>query len=105
MVGDIKPIAGLVGDQREYAAASKYVLGLDVLPLGRVVNNAKVTDHHAIIPTRAERHPVDKMAATTGASTTSSSGASWPSSIPRRCSRTRAWRRPWPATCSAPAAR
>ena len=40
---------------------SKYVLGLDVLPLGRVVNDAKVTDHHAIIPTRAERHPVDKM--------------------------------------------
>ena len=40
---------------------SKYVLGLDVLPLGRVVNDAKVTDHHAIIPTRAERHPVDKF--------------------------------------------
>jgi DNA topoisomerase-3 len=37
------------------------VLGLDVLPLGRVVNDAKVTDHHAIIPTRAERHPVDKF--------------------------------------------
>ena len=41
--------------------ASEYVLGLDVLPLGRVVNDAKVTDHHAIIPTRAERHPVEKM--------------------------------------------
>jgi DNA topoisomerase-3 len=26
-----------------------------------VVNDAKVTDHHAIVPTRAERHPVDKM--------------------------------------------
>ncbi len=26
-----------------------------------MVNDAKVTDHHAIIPTRAERHPVDKM--------------------------------------------
>jgi DNA topoisomerase III len=37
------------------------VLGLDVLPLGRVINNEKVTDHHAIIPTRAEHHPVDKM--------------------------------------------
>jgi DNA topoisomerase-3 len=61
MIPEIKPIAALVGDQREYAAASKYVLGLDVLPLGRVVNDAKVTDHHAIIPTRAERHPVDKM--------------------------------------------
>ncbi|MFL5830321.1 MAG: DNA topoisomerase 3 [Solirubrobacteraceae bacterium] len=61
MVPEIKPIARLVGDQREYAAAAKYVLGLDVLPLGRVVNDAKVTDHHAIIPTRAEHHPVDKM--------------------------------------------
>ncbi len=61
MIPDIKPIARLVGEQREYAAGSKYVLGLDVLPLGRVVNDAKVTDHHAIIPTRAERHPVDKM--------------------------------------------
>jgi DNA topoisomerase III len=61
MIGDIKPIARLVGGQREYADASKYVLGLDVLPLGRVVNNERVSDHHAIIPTRAERHPVDKM--------------------------------------------
>ncbi len=61
MIGDIKPIAALVGEQPEYAAGSKYVQGLDVLPLGRVVNDAKVTDHHAIIPTRAERHPVDKM--------------------------------------------
>ena len=61
MIPEIKPIAGLVGQQREYADASKYVLGLDVLPLGRVVNNERVTDHHAIIPTRAERHPVDKM--------------------------------------------
>ena len=61
MIPDIKPIADLVGGQREYAAAAKYVTGLDVLPLGRVVNNEKVTDHHAIIPTLAERHPVDKM--------------------------------------------
>jgi DNA topoisomerase-3 len=61
MVPEIKPIAELVGSQKEYAAASKYVVGLDVLPLGRVVNNERVTDHHAIIPTRAESHPVDKM--------------------------------------------
>jgi DNA topoisomerase-3 len=32
-----------------------------MLPLGRVVNNEKVSDHHAIIPTLAESHPVDKM--------------------------------------------
>ena len=31
-----------------------------MLPLGRVVDDAKVADHHAIIPTNAE-HPVDKM--------------------------------------------
>ena len=36
--------------------------GLDVLPLARVVNDEKVTDHHAIIPTRSE-HPVEKMSA------------------------------------------
>ena len=34
-------------------AAAEYVTGLDMLPLGRVVNDAKVTDHHAIIPTNA----------------------------------------------------
>ncbi len=61
MVGEIKPIARLVGERAEYANGAQYVLGLDVLPLARVVNDAKVTDHHAIIPTRAERHPVDKM--------------------------------------------
>jgi DNA topoisomerase-3 len=61
MIPDIKPIAELVGGQKEYAAAAKYVIGLDMLPLSRVVNNEKVTDHHAIIPTLAERHPVDKM--------------------------------------------
>jgi DNA topoisomerase III len=61
MIGEIKPIARLLGEQPEYAQGSKYVLGLDVLPLARVVNDAKVTDHHAIIPTRAEHHPVEKM--------------------------------------------
>jgi DNA topoisomerase III len=61
MIGDIKPIVALVGGQQEYAAAARYVLGLELLPLGRVVDNARVKDHHAIIPTRAERHPVDKM--------------------------------------------
>jgi DNA topoisomerase III len=60
MIPEIKPIAGIVGQQRAYAAAAKYVTGLDMLPLGRVVNNEKVTDHHAIIPTNAP-HPVDKL--------------------------------------------
>jgi DNA topoisomerase-3 len=62
MIPDIKPTAELVGERAEYRQAAQYVLGLDVLPLGRVINDAKVTDHHAIIPTRADHpHPVDKM--------------------------------------------
>ena len=61
MVGEIKPIAALVGaPARVRARPPQYVTGLDVLPLGRVVNDAKVTDHHAIIPTNAE-HRLDKM--------------------------------------------
>jgi len=60
MVGEIKPTAALLGGQAEYRAAAEYVTGLDLLPLGRVVADDKVGDHHAIIPTRAE-HRVDKM--------------------------------------------
>ena len=53
MIGELKPIAAFVGHNREYSKAAAYVTGLDVLPLGRVINDAKVTDHHAIIPTNA----------------------------------------------------
>jgi DNA topoisomerase-3 len=60
MVEEIKPTAELVGGSSEYAKAAAYVVGLDVLPLARVVNDEKVTDHHAIIPTKAE-HMVDRM--------------------------------------------
>ncbi len=60
MIGEIKPIAALVGVHREYAAGARYVTGLDVLPLGRVVNDAKVTDHHAIIPTNSNQR-IDKL--------------------------------------------
>jgi len=60
MVAEIKPTAELVGSHREYAQAARYVTGLDVLPLARVVNDAKVTDHHAIIPTKSE-HAIDRM--------------------------------------------
>ncbi|MGA7705805.1 MAG: DNA topoisomerase 3 [Solirubrobacteraceae bacterium] len=60
MVEEIKPTAELVGGQKEYAKAAAYVTALDVLPLARVVNNEKVTDHHAIIPTKAQ-HDVDRM--------------------------------------------
>ncbi|HWT93041.1 MAG TPA: DNA topoisomerase 3 [Solirubrobacteraceae bacterium] len=60
MVDELKPIAELVGKNREYVKAANYVTGLDVLPLSRVINDEKVTDHHAIIPTKSE-HKVDKM--------------------------------------------
>jgi DNA topoisomerase III len=60
MVAEIKPTAELVGAHAEYRKAAEYVSGLDLLPLGRVVNDAKVTDHHAIIPTKSE-HDLDRM--------------------------------------------
>jgi DNA topoisomerase-3 len=60
VVEEIKPIAELVGHHSEYRKGAEYVTGLDVLPLGRVVNDEKVTDHHAIIPTRSE-HNLEKM--------------------------------------------
>jgi DNA topoisomerase III len=60
MVEEIKPTAELVGGQSDYAKGAAYVTSLDVLPLARVVNDEKVTDHHAIIPTKAE-HAVDRM--------------------------------------------
>jgi DNA topoisomerase-3 len=62
MIPEIKPIAELVGHNGQYRKASEYVRALDKLPLGRVVNDAKVEDHHAIIPTRSE-HDLGKMGA------------------------------------------
>jgi DNA topoisomerase III len=60
MIGEIKPTAELVGRNDRYAKAAAYVTGLDRLPLGRVVNDKRVEDHHAIIPTRGE-HDLSKM--------------------------------------------
>jgi DNA topoisomerase-3 len=60
MVEEIKPIAELVGQHADYRKGAEYVVALDVLPLARVVNDEKVTDHHAIIPTRSE-HNLEKM--------------------------------------------
>jgi DNA topoisomerase-3 len=62
MIPDIKPVAELVGHNAPYRKASEYVRSLDKLPLGRVVNDAKVEDHHAIIPTKSE-HDLSKMGA------------------------------------------
>ncbi|MDQ3857661.1 MAG: DNA topoisomerase 3 [Actinomycetota bacterium] len=60
LVSEIKPTASFVGRAAAYATAARYVTGLERLPLGRVVNDKKVEDHHAIVPTRAE-HDVAKM--------------------------------------------
>jgi DNA topoisomerase-3 len=52
MVAQLKPIASQVGAASPvYAEAARYVVGLEKLPLGKVINDARVTDHHAIIPT------------------------------------------------------
>lgn len=61
MAAQLKPIAARVGSAAPvYADAARYVVGLDKLPLGKVVNDAKVTDHHAIIPTDAD-HDIDGL--------------------------------------------
>ena len=55
LVAQLKPVAARVGAAApEYADAARFVLGLERLPLRRVVNDSRVTDHHAIIPTEAE---------------------------------------------------
>ncbi len=54
LVPQLKPIAETLLPIADYAQAAGYVLGLAELPLGRVVNDAKVDDHHAIIPTDVE---------------------------------------------------
>src|SRR5213075_2538883 len=60
LVPQLKPTAGTLEPIGEYAAAARYVLGLQQLPLGRVVNDARVDDHHAIIPTDVE-HDLDRF--------------------------------------------
>src|SRR3954469_19142371 len=61
-IAEIKPTAELVGRNAAYSAGARYVVSLDSLPLGRVINDAKVEDHHALIPTRSE-HNLDRMGA------------------------------------------
>jgi DNA topoisomerase-3 len=60
IIGEIKPTADLVGRNGKYQEAARYVTRLDKLPLGRVVNDKRVEDHHAIIPTKSE-HDLSKM--------------------------------------------
>ncbi len=54
LIPELKEIAGHVGRAGAgYRAGAAYVQGLDRLPLSRVVDDARITDHHAIIPTNA----------------------------------------------------
>ena len=55
--GDRRPASAGAPSTARRAA---YVQSLDLLPLGRVVDDAKVGDHHAIIPTNSD-HALEKM--------------------------------------------
>jgi len=61
MVGSLKGMVSRVGSaDPQYADAARQVLALEKLPLGRVVNDEKVTDHHAIIPTDGD-HDLSRL--------------------------------------------
>ncbi len=119
MVEEIKPIAELVGAHPEYRKGAEYVAGLDVLPLGargqRREGHRPPRDHPHALRAQPREDGLRRQAHLRHGGR----GASWRCSTPRRCSRTRAWRRPSPplrrrrsgraarappATCSAPAA-
>src|SRR5919202_6586887 len=59
-IAEIKPTAALVGHNAQYRKSADFVLSLDKLPLGRVVNDKRVEDHHALIPTKQE-HNLGRM--------------------------------------------
>src|SRR5690348_10032317 len=60
MVPQLKPTAATLAPIEDFRKAAEYVLALDQLPLQRVINDAKVDDHHAIIPTDVE-HDVESF--------------------------------------------
>ena len=60
LVPQLKPTAETLLPIPQYAPFARYVLDLERLPLGRVVNDERVDDHHAIIPTDIE-HDVDSF--------------------------------------------
>src|SRR5919205_1984104 len=59
LVPQLKPTAATLLPIPDYAQAAQFVLELAELPLGRVVNDARVDDHHAIIPTDIEHDLTD----------------------------------------------
>src|ERR671925_342318 len=54
LVPQLKPTAATLEPIEDYREAARFVVRLDQLPLARVVNDARVDDHHAIIPTDVE---------------------------------------------------
>jgi DNA topoisomerase-3 len=60
LVPQLKPTAATLEPIPDYAEGARFVLALDELPLSRVVNDARVGDHHAIIPTDIE-HELDRF--------------------------------------------
>jgi DNA topoisomerase-3 len=60
MIPQLKPTAATLAPITALEPAARYVLGLDKLPLRRVVDDAKVSDHHAIIPTLSQ-HDVKRF--------------------------------------------
>jgi DNA topoisomerase-3 len=60
MVPQLKIVASTLQEIGEYREAATFVMRLDQLPLARVVNDAKVSDHHAIIPTDIS-HDVERF--------------------------------------------
>lgn len=61
LAGQMRGIVANVGRaSSDYDEPSKIVLASEKLPLGRIVNDAKVGDHHAIIPTEG-RHDLSGL--------------------------------------------
>lgn len=60
MVPQLKIVASTLQDVPDYREAATYVMRLDQLPLQRVINDEKVSDHHAVIPTDVA-HDVEKF--------------------------------------------
>lgn len=52
MMGKLSSILNKINDVEEYKEYASYVINLEKLPITkRIIDNSKVTDHHAIIPT------------------------------------------------------
>ena len=113
MVAEIRPTAELVGHNPQYRKGAEYVTALKELPLGRVVNDAKVAG-----PPRADPHQVRARPLAHGrgrAEGLRPGGQALPGGLPPRC-RVRAHARgdhrgrarvphQRPACCSRPAGR